>query len=56
VFLLPLAVVGLVVAHILLVRKHGIVPPFHVPQGHGQQPLTHNGNREPAPAQTQAPS
>src|SRR6202022_4198308 len=28
VFLLPLAVVGLVGAHILLVRKHGIVPPF----------------------------
>jgi quinol-cytochrome oxidoreductase complex cytochrome b subunit len=29
VFLLPLAVVGLVAVHILLVRKHGIVPPFH---------------------------
>ncbi len=28
VFLLPLAVVGIIVAHILLVRKHGIVPPF----------------------------
>jgi ubiquinol-cytochrome c reductase cytochrome b subunit len=28
VFLLPLAVVAIVVAHILLVRKHGIVPPF----------------------------
>jgi hypothetical protein len=28
VFLLPLAVVGIVAAHILLVRKHGIVPPF----------------------------
>ena len=28
VLLLPLAVVALVVAHILLVRKHGIVPPF----------------------------
>ena len=28
VFLLPLAVVALVVAHVLLVRKHGIVPPF----------------------------
>ena len=26
--LLPLAVVGLVVAHVLLVRKHGVVPPF----------------------------
>jgi Cytochrome b(N-terminal)/b6/petB len=28
VFLLPLAVVVIVAAHILLVRKHGIVPPF----------------------------
>jgi quinol-cytochrome oxidoreductase complex cytochrome b subunit len=28
VFLLPLAVVALVAAHILLVRRHGIVPPF----------------------------
>ncbi len=28
VLLLPLAVVGLVVAHVLLVRKHGVVPPF----------------------------
>ena len=28
IFLLPVAVVALVVAHILLVRKHGIVPPF----------------------------
>ena len=28
VFLLPLAVVGLVVAHVLLVRHHGVVPPF----------------------------
>jgi ubiquinol-cytochrome c reductase cytochrome b subunit len=30
VVLLPLAVVALVVAHVLLVRKHGIVPPFHL--------------------------
>jgi len=28
VFLLPLLVVAVVVAHVLLVRKHGIVPPF----------------------------
>jgi quinol-cytochrome oxidoreductase complex cytochrome b subunit len=28
VLLLPLAVVAIVAAHILLVRKHGIVPPF----------------------------
>ncbi len=30
VLLLPLAVVGLVVAHVLLVRKHGVVPPFRL--------------------------
>jgi ubiquinol-cytochrome c reductase cytochrome b subunit len=28
VVLLPAAVVALVVAHVLLVRKHGVVPPF----------------------------
>jgi len=28
VFLLPLAVLGLVGAHVLLVRRHGVVPPF----------------------------
>src|SRR5947209_2044388 len=28
IFLLPVAVVGIVIAHILLVRKHGVVPPF----------------------------
>ena len=28
VLLLPAAVVALVVGHILLVRKHGVVPPF----------------------------
>jgi ubiquinol-cytochrome c reductase cytochrome b subunit len=38
VLLLPLAVVGLVVAHILLVRKHGIVPPFHRVD-HGELPV-----------------
>jgi hypothetical protein len=28
VFLLPVIVVALVVAHVLLVRRHGVVPPF----------------------------
>ena len=32
VLLLPLAVVALVAAHVILVRKHGIVPPFHLPR------------------------
>ena len=31
VLLLPAVVVGIVVAHVLLVRKHGVVPPFRVP-------------------------
>ncbi len=30
ILLLPLAVVALVVAHVLLVRKHGVVPPFEL--------------------------
>jgi hypothetical protein len=30
VLLLPVAVVGLVSAHVLLVRKHGVVPPFEL--------------------------
>src|SRR5947209_13805190 len=30
VFLLPVAVVALVVIHVLLVRKHGVVPPFGI--------------------------
>ena len=30
VFLLPLAVVGLVTAHVLLVRRHGVVPPLEL--------------------------
>ena len=28
VLLLPAAIVGIVIGHILLVRKHGVVPPF----------------------------
>ena len=30
VLLLPVAVVALVIAHVLLVRKHGVVPPFEL--------------------------
>jgi hypothetical protein len=32
VLLLPIAVVGLVSAHVLLVRRHGVVPPFELEQ------------------------
>jgi hypothetical protein len=30
VLLLPMAVIGLVTAHVLLVRRHGVVPPFEL--------------------------
>jgi|HubBroStandDraft_4_1064222.scaffolds.fasta_scaffold02080_9 ubiquinol-cytochrome c reductase cytochrome b subunit len=52
VFLLPLAVVGLVAAHVLLVRRHGVVPPFELdrpalatrpPQGGGTPPAVPDG-------------
>jgi ubiquinol-cytochrome c reductase cytochrome b subunit len=32
VLLLPVAVIGLVSAHVLLVRRHGVVPPFEIEQ------------------------
>jgi quinol-cytochrome oxidoreductase complex cytochrome b subunit len=47
VFLLPLAVVGLVVAHILLVRKHGIVPPFEL-SGARAESATNSTPKAPA--------
>ena len=46
VLLLPAAVIALVLAHILLVRKHGIVPPF---------PLSERG-AEPVPKAGPCPS
>jgi ubiquinol-cytochrome c reductase cytochrome b subunit len=44
VYLLPLAVVAIVIAHVLLVRRHGIVPPFQL-SDRGQPTA-----REPEPA------
>src|ERR1700686_161511 len=43
VYLLPLAVVAIVIAHVLLVRRHGIVPPFQLsdraePTAHEPEP------------------
>jgi ubiquinol-cytochrome c reductase cytochrome b subunit len=38
VLLLPVAVIALVVAHVLLVRKHGVVPPFELDKGLGSSP------------------
>jgi quinol-cytochrome oxidoreductase complex cytochrome b subunit len=48
VLLLPLAVVGIVVAHILLVRKHGIVPPFQLSDQDERAPLAPQGDSPPA--------
>jgi len=36
ILLLPAAVVAIVIGHILLVRKHGVVPPFTVPTSTSQ--------------------
>ena len=44
ILLLPLAVVGLVVAHVLLVRRHGVVPPFQLA---GEQTLPPSEPAEP---------
>ncbi len=55
VFLLPLAVVGLVVAHVLLVRKHGIVPPFPLSEA-GEPQASRPVPAPPAPARATAPA
>jgi quinol-cytochrome oxidoreductase complex cytochrome b subunit len=38
VFLMPLAVIALVVWHVLLVRKNGVVPPFELPAARSEAP------------------
>jgi ubiquinol-cytochrome c reductase cytochrome b subunit len=43
VLLLPAAVVGIVVAHVLLVRKHGVVPPFVLAEGTAASAAQTNG-------------
>jgi quinol---cytochrome c reductase cytochrome b subunit, bacillus type len=49
VLLLPVAIVALVVGHVLLVRKHGVVPPFPLAdQDPGGAPAE-NPSRETAP-------
>jgi ubiquinol-cytochrome c reductase cytochrome b subunit len=59
VLLLPLAVLAIVVAHVLLVRRHGVVPPFELrtqatTAGHGamptQAPSTNGGAHPVRPA------
>jgi ubiquinol-cytochrome c reductase cytochrome b subunit len=48
VLLLPLAVVALVTAHILLVRRHGVVPPFELDRRGGGAPPRHPGGEAPS--------
>jgi quinol-cytochrome oxidoreductase complex cytochrome b subunit len=49
VLLLPAAIVAIVVAHILLVRKHGVVPPFEVrdPRAKPSRPTSTVGQDQP---------
>jgi ubiquinol-cytochrome c reductase cytochrome b subunit len=63
VLLLPLAVIGLVAAHVLLVRRHGVVPPFQLdraalatrpPRAGGTPPTVPDS--KPPPATTGAAS
>jgi len=51
VLLLPAAVVGLVAVHILLVRKHGIVPPFPLSDSQQRPPLSAETNGGPKPSE-----
>ena len=48
VLLLPLAVIALVGAHVLLVRKHGIVPPFQLTASEGRPPSASGIDSDPA--------
>jgi quinol-cytochrome oxidoreductase complex cytochrome b subunit len=51
VLLLPAAVVGIVIVHVLLVRKHGVVPPFRLPRS-----ATASGEHESGPAEAEVSS
>jgi len=55
VLLLPLAVVALVAAHVLLVRKHGIVPPFALPEDRAA-PASVAGSHPASPSAPTLPS
>jgi hypothetical protein len=48
VLLLPVAVVVLVVAHVLLVRKHGVVPPFDIAERRVAAPPSRAVDTSPA--------
>jgi ubiquinol-cytochrome c reductase cytochrome b subunit len=48
VLLLPAAVVAIVIAHILLVRRHGVVPPFEWREKAAKLSATESAERETA--------
>jgi ubiquinol-cytochrome c reductase cytochrome b subunit len=52
VLLLPIAVVGLVGAHVLLVRKHGVVPPFELARRKAALATAPSAGGEGSPAGT----
>jgi len=54
VLLFPIAVVALGVAHVLLVRRHGVVPPFALKSN--TQPANGKDGREPLPVPPEEPS
>jgi ubiquinol-cytochrome c reductase cytochrome b subunit len=57
VLLLPVAVIALVTAHVLLVRNHGVVPPFELESRPELAPAARTADPNgPAPASTGAPS
>jgi ubiquinol-cytochrome c reductase cytochrome b subunit len=48
ILLFPVAVVALVIAHVLLVRRHGVVPPFEIAEGTASRPSPAGGAPETA--------
>jgi len=50
VLLLPVAVVVLVVAHVLLVRRHGVVPPFELQERVAKLPTAQGAGGASGPA------
>jgi ubiquinol-cytochrome c reductase cytochrome b subunit len=55
VLLLPVAMVALVVAHVLLVRRHGVVPPFAL-EDRAASSGAASAEREPAFAVVEPPA
>lgn len=56
ILLLPAAVIALVIAHVLLVRRHGVVPPFELPQTRNAAAALGGSAREDGASSTGAPA